>query len=79
VGGARAVEHLRLIAVELGAVPLQRAVHINMEPFLGLMRDGKDFADYPYLAPTVVTMLDELGWYAETLRAGRQERELKAA
>lgn len=79
VGGARAVEHLRNIVVELSMVPLNRAVHVNMEPFLGLIRDGKDFADYPYLAPTVETMLEELAWYAETLKAGRDAAELKAA
>ena len=79
VGGARAVEQLRLIAVELSMVPLNRAVHINMEPFLGMIREGKDFADYPYLAPTVEVMLDELAWYAQTLRAGREAVELKAA
>ena len=79
VGGARAVEHLRHIVVELSMVPLNRAVHINMEPFLGMMRDGKDFADYPYLAPTVETMLEELTWYAQTLKAGRQAAELQAA
>jgi NAD(P)H-dependent FMN reductase len=79
VGGARAVEQLRLIAVELSMVPLNRAVHINMEPFKGMLMDGKDFADYPYLAPTVDTMLEELAWYAHTLKAGRNAVELKAA
>ena len=79
VGGARAVEHLRHIVVELSMVPLNRAVHINMEPLLGMLRDGKDFADYPYLAPTVEPMLEELAWYAETLKAGRDTAELKAA
>ncbi|QDZ11529.1 NADPH-dependent FMN reductase [Devosia ginsengisoli] len=79
VGGARAVEQLRLIAVELSMVPLNRAVHINMEPFKGMLMDGKDFADYPYLAPTVDAMLEELAWYAQTLRAGRNAADLKAA
>lgn len=79
VGGARAVEHLRHIVVELSMVPLNKAVHINMEPLLGMLRDGKDFADYPYLAPTVEPMLEELAWYAETLKAGRDTAELKAA
>lgn len=79
VGGARAVEQLRMIAIELDIVPLKKAVHINMEPMLGLLREGKDFADYPYLAPTVVTMLEELSWYAHTLRAGRQAGARDAA
>ena len=79
VGGARAVEQLRMIAIELDIVPLKKAVHINMEPLIGMLRESKDFADYPYLAPTVVTMLDELSWYAHTLKAGRQAAERDAA
>lgn len=79
VGAARAVEHLRQIVVEQSMVPLQAAVHINMEPFLGLMREGKDFADFPYLAPTVTTMLDELNWYARVLKRGREEELAVAA
>lgn len=78
VGAARAVEHLRQIVVEQSMVPLQAAVHINMEPFLGMMREGKDFADFPYLALTVTTMLDELTWYARVLKRGRDE-DLAAA
>ena len=79
VGGARAVEQLRMIAIELDIVPLKKAAHINMEPLLGMLREGKDFADYPYLAPTVVTMLDELSWYAQALKAGRQNAARDAA
>lgn len=71
-GASRAVEHLRLLAVELGMVPTRAAVHINMEPMIGLMREGKDFGDYDYLAPTVAVMLDELSWYTRTLKAGRE-------
>jgi len=79
VGGSRAVEHLRQIAVELSMVPTTAAVHINMEPLLGMLREGKDFGDYPYLAPTVTTMLDELGWYTKVLKAGREEQALEQA
>lgn len=80
VGGARAVEQLRLMAVELGMVVTKSGVHIGMEPMIGLMRDGKDFADFPHLAPTAATMLDELAWYARTLKTGRdQEAQSEAA
>lgn len=78
-GGARAVEHLRALVVELSAVPTRFAVHINMEPLIGMLREGKDFADYAYLAPTVTTMLDELGWYARVLKDGREEEVRVAA
>ena len=73
VGGSRAVEHLRMLVVELSMVPTRFAVHINMEPLIGMLRDGKDFGDYPYLEPTVTPMLDELTWYTRALKAGREE------
>lgn len=79
VGGSRAVEHLRGLVVELSVVPTRFAVHINMEPLLGMLRGGKDFGDYDYLAPTVTTMLDELVWYTRTLKAGRELEHAKAA
>jgi hypothetical protein len=44
---------------------------------VGLLREGKSFADYPYLAPTVTVMLDELAWYAKTLKAGRDTDALQ--
>lgn len=79
VGAARAVEQLRLMAVELSMVPMRAGVHINMEPLLGMLRGGKDFADYDYLAPTVTAMLDELAWYTKTLKAGRDVEALEQA
>ena len=79
VGGARAVEQLRLIAIELSMVPMKAGVHINMEPLLGMLREGKDFGDYPYLEPTVTAMLDELSWYTRVLKTGRDEEALEQA
>jgi NAD(P)H-dependent FMN reductase len=79
VGAARAVEQLRLMAVELSMVPMKAGVHINMEPLLGMLRGGKDFADYDYLAPTVTAMLDELAWYTKTLKSGREAEALEQA
>jgi NAD(P)H-dependent FMN reductase len=73
VGGARAVEHLRLILAEQGVASIKSAVHINAEPYLGLVKDGKDFADFPYLADSATTMLDELVWWTKVLAAGRSE------
>ena len=49
-----------------------------MEPLLGMLRGGKDFGDYDYLAPTATTMLDELSWYTRTLKDGR-DTELAVA
>lgn len=82
VGGARAIEQLRLMAIELSMAPMKSAVHVGMEPFLGMLQDGKDFSDYDHLGQTAVTMLDELIWWTKVLKTGRDEaaaREQQAA
>jgi NAD(P)H-dependent FMN reductase len=70
-GGARAVEQLRLILVELQVAPLRNAVHIGRTEFVGMLMQGKTFADFPHLEQAAEAMLDDLVWWAKTLRAGR--------
>jgi NAD(P)H-dependent FMN reductase len=71
VGGARSVEHLRLINVELQMVPTRAAVHIGGTDFMGMFLEGKTFADSPHLEPAARAMLDELAWWARTLKTAR--------
>jgi NAD(P)H-dependent FMN reductase len=71
VGAARAIEQLRLVHVELQMAPLRNAVHIGLMEFRGLLRGGKDFADFPYLGEAADVMLDDLVWWSRTLKAGR--------
>jgi NAD(P)H-dependent FMN reductase len=78
VGGARAVEQLRLTSIELQMAPTRSGVHIGGADFIGLLMQGKTFADMPHLEPTAVTMLDELAWWTHALKAAR-EAVLKAA
>ncbi len=73
VGGARAVEQLRLIYIELQMAPTRTAVHIGMEPYLGVSKHGKRLSDYDYLDKSAVATLDELAWWTNTLKAGRVE------
>ncbi|HEY1012982.1 MAG TPA: NAD(P)H-dependent oxidoreductase [Herpetosiphonaceae bacterium] len=73
VGGARAVEHLRLIAVELHMASVRTAVHIGGADFLAVWQQGKTFADLPHLVPTATAMLDELVWWANALKAARAQ------
>ncbi|MFT3700099.1 MAG: NAD(P)H-dependent oxidoreductase [Kofleriaceae bacterium] len=70
-GGARAVEQLRLILVELQMAPLRSAVHIDRTSFVGMLLEGKSFDDYPHLAQAANIMLEDLVWWTGTLRAGR--------
>lgn len=72
VGAARAVEQLRLILIELRAAPLRDAVHIGLAELRGLHTD-KSFDDFPHLAQSAGTMLDQLAWWARTLAQGRTE------
>ena len=73
VGGARAVQQLRLICCELQIVPLRSAVHIGMD-IMGAIRAGeRELAEYDHLLTRAGEMLDELAWWTTTLRAGRRE------
>lgn len=71
VGGARAVEHARGIAIELDMAPIKAAVHIGLEPFLGVVRDGKKLADYEYLNQSRTALFDQLAWWVNALKAAR--------
>jgi NAD(P)H-dependent FMN reductase len=72
-GGARAVEHLRGILSELQVASMKFPVHIGMAELLGIMREGKTMADYPYLIDTAKTMLDELVWWTKALKVAREQ------
>ena len=61
----------RLINIELRMVPTRSGVHIGGTDFMGMFREGKTFADYPHLEPAARAMLDELAWWAQTLKAAR--------
>ena len=72
VGAARAVEQLRLVAIELQAAPLRNAVHIGLTEFIGLLQQGKAFSDYPYLEQSANLMLDDLIWWTSALKKARE-------
>jgi NAD(P)H-dependent FMN reductase len=79
LGAARAIQQLRQILIELKVAPLRDAVHINMTEYLGVLKDGKNFDDYPYLTQTANTMLNELEWWTIALKAARSEVTAAAA
>ncbi len=71
VGGARAVEQLRLICVELQLHPTRTGVHIQGADFMAVAREGKSLSELAYLQPNVAAMLDELVWWTNALKAAR--------
>jgi len=78
VGGARAVEQLRLINIELQMAALRASVHIGGADFLGMLLHGKTFADSPHLEPAARAMLAELAWWTRALKVAREEKSTVA-
>lgn len=70
-GGVRAVEQIRGTAIELQMAPVKHEVNIGMEPFLGVLTQGKTLDDYPYLVQSREAMFDNLVWWGEALKAAR--------
>lgn len=73
VGGARAVEQLRLNHIELQMAPTRSGVHIAGGDFMALARGEKGFADMPHLAKSAAAMLEELAWWTKALKRARSE------
>jgi NAD(P)H-dependent FMN reductase len=76
VGGARAVEHLALVAVEAELVPLRNAVLI---PAVYDTFDAAGELTDPRLDTGLAILLDDLAWWAELLRFGRERGSLPPA
>lgn len=74
VGGARAVEHLRLIGIELQMVPLRNAVHIGGSDFIKVSPMGEnapmsEIEDH--LEGSLDGLLEELVWWTKAAKAAR--------
>jgi len=71
VGGARAVEQLRLIAVELQMAPIRSGVHIQWAVYEPVAKGEKKLEEFEFLNDTAKGMLDQLAWWANALMAAR--------
>jgi NAD(P)H-dependent FMN reductase len=71
VGAARAIEDLRGVAIELQMAPIRQEVNIAMEPFLGVMTQGKSLDDYEHLVQSRTALFDNLVWWGQALKAAR--------
>ena len=83
VGGARAVEQLRLHAVELQMAPTRAGVHILWPDYMAVRGEGKKLSELAHLNKSASDMLDQLVWWTRALNAARdadaQAAEIKAA
>jgi NAD(P)H-dependent FMN reductase len=75
IGGARAVEHLRTIGVELQMVPVRNGVHVGGSDFFKVHpmgANGEPMSDIaPVIAGSTKAMLDDVVWWAHATIAAR--------
>ena len=79
VGGARAVEQLRLNAVELQMAPIRTAVHIQFPVYLAVVKEGKTLGEFDFLNQAAKDMLDQLAWWTDALKTAREKGERRVA
>jgi NAD(P)H-dependent FMN reductase len=83
VGGARAIENLRTIGVELQMVSTRSAVHIAGADFFSVhpgFGGTKTLADLePAIGPSAKDMLDQLIWWGNAAKAAREDEAQLAA
>ena len=79
VGAARAIEQLRLIAIELQMAPIRTGVHIQGADFMAVWKGEKEVAELSYLPQNATDMLDQLVWWTNALKAAREQPAVSAA
>ena len=76
VGGARAVEHLRNVMVELQAVSVRQGVHIGGSDFIPIMMGQRQWGDVSAsFDPFATELLDNLVWWTNATRTAREQDE----
>lgn len=81
VGGARAVEQLRLVAIELQMAPIRAAVHVPVDIYMAIMNEEAPVN--PQRFKTVQSaadmMLDQLLWWTDALKVARERDRTEGA
>jgi NAD(P)H-dependent FMN reductase len=75
VGGARAVEQLRLMAVELQMSPIRAGVHILMPDFVAVMQGQKKLGELDHLNTNADDLLTQFAWWVDALKTAREDDE----
>jgi len=72
VGGARAVEQLRLNSIELQMVPIRNAVHIPGEQYFQTVFGKMEIKDlFIFVSKQAENMISQLLWWARLLKPAR--------
>jgi NAD(P)H-dependent FMN reductase len=73
-GATRAIEQLRLIAIELQMAPIRVGVHILGPVYMAVLKEGKSLNDFDALNQSAGQMLDQLMWWVDALKTARDKR-----
>lgn len=71
VGGARAIEQLRLHAVELQMTPIRNGVHIVWADYAQVASGDKKLSDFAHLNDAADGVLKQFGWWVRALKTAR--------
>jgi NAD(P)H-dependent FMN reductase len=72
VGGARAIEQLRQISVELQMAPVKSAVHIAWGEFLAVRQGEKKLEEIEHLNQAAQALVNDVAWWAKALKKARE-------
>ncbi len=74
VGGARAIEQLRLVAIELQLAPVRDAVHVPLPVYMATMGEAVPVKPelFEPIKPFAEKLLSELAWWSAALKTARQ-------
>jgi NAD(P)H-dependent FMN reductase len=78
-GGARSIEQLRQVAIELEMAPVKRAVAIPTDLIVKFMFEGIEDLDFSSAQDATDAMIDDLLWWASALEKARTESLAVAA
>lgn len=79
VGGARAVEQLRMVAVELQMAPVKNAVHVTWGDFIQILQQGKKLEEFEHLNQSAAATVEDVAWWAKVLKKARADEALAKA
>jgi NAD(P)H-dependent FMN reductase len=72
-GGARAVQQLRQNLIEPQLAPIRSSVHVPVATLIAHYQGGDVEGGLAELEAPAGVMIDDLLWWSETLKAGRQK------
>jgi NAD(P)H-dependent FMN reductase len=77
VAGARAVEQLRQVSIELQMAPIRTSIHIPWQLYLEVInKKGADsLSPFASLKNQTELFLDQLTWWTKALKTAREDKE----